>query len=100
MNSKSKISNMLNFLSAFMPVIGVAGFIVSTMIFQGKADGMSMFGVFMLPGEIFWLSTIVGTVLAIFSLIRHESLKWLSIGALAINGTLAIALGFSAMSTL
>jgi hypothetical protein len=97
MKLNKKRLNFYNFISAISPLLGIAGFIVTTMIYPGRADGMSIFGVFMLPGEIFCLATLFGTLAAIFSLIRHEPFKWLSLTGLATNGSLAIVLCISAL---
>jgi hypothetical protein len=47
----------------------------------------------MLPGEIVWLSTIAGSVLSYFALIRHERSKALSWCTLLLNGSVAVFLG-------
>jgi len=98
MNLKQKKPNLFNLLSAALPLLSLIGFIFTATVFPGRADGMSLLGVFMLPGEIFILATIGGTLAAILSLIRHEPLKWLSLVGLVTNGSIVLVFCISALS--
>ena len=76
-----------------MPIIGAIGFFVTAHIFQGSADGMSLLGAYMLPAEVFWIATVIGTVVSVISLMRHEPVKVLAWCGLIINGGFSIYLG-------
>ena len=85
MNIKTRRWNIFGTLSVCMPVLGVLGFIVAAWILDGRMDSTSLLGVFMLPGEVFWIATVIGTAASILSLIRRESMKTLSWCGLIIN---------------
>jgi len=89
--------NVFNLASLVMPLVGVAGFVTTAQCFSGRADGMTLLGVFMLPGEVFWISVILGTLLAVVSLVRHEMSRFMSWLALILNGVPAVWLGFGAL---
>ena len=42
--------NVFNIAAILMPLMGISGFVISADFYHGKADGMSVLGLFMLPG--------------------------------------------------
>jgi hypothetical protein len=93
MNDKNCRWNIFATLSVCMPILGICGFITIVQIFGGRADGMSVLGFFRLPGEVFWIATIIGTATSMLALARHEPKKTRAWFGLIINGFIAFSLG-------